>query len=118
MKRSPMPPRRTRLRSTSDIARKRRIQPMSKSYRQTNTSRRKNMIAAYGQNPECQARWDEGCSGWADDAHEPGMRSRGADPTDPAQAIPVCRHCHGEIHRNVAEATRRGLLVPSWERAS
>lgn len=73
------------------------------------------MHAEYGTDPMCYARWEGVCTGRADDAHEPGMRSRGADPTDPAQAIPVCRACHDRIHRDVAESTRRGLLVPSWK---
>lgn len=52
------------------------------------------------------------------DVHEPRMRSRGADITDPRQCVCLCRDCHNWTHANPAEATTEGWLVPSWEVAS
>src|SRR5687767_8919820 len=94
------------------------LRPMSAKRRKAQAERRRNMLAAFGENPRCQAMYfSPDCKGWADDAHEPRMRSRGADPTDPAQAIPVCRECHRRIHAEPALATRFGLLIPSWQDA-
>lgn len=49
------------------------------------------------------------------DVHEPRMRSRGADVTDPEQCVCLCRPCHSHIHAHPAEATAEGWLIPSWE---
>ena len=80
------------------------------------------MIEAYGYVPDCRG---EGIlpacprrPHTADDAHEPAKRSQGADPTDPAQAIPVCRPGHDWIHAHPAEAAQlrardgRAFLLP------
>lgn len=63
----------------------------------------------------CQA-WRMGgvCSG-PYDAHEPLMRSRGGDPTDPDACILVCRRHHDAIHDFPTKATKLGLLIPSWD---
>jgi hypothetical protein len=50
----------------------------------------------------------------ATDLHEPLCRSRGGDPSDPAQCWPLCRQCHDEIHDHPEQATRDGWLTPSW----
>ena len=50
------------------------------------------------------------CERLADDLHEPGKRSQGADPTDPEQVIPLCRACHDHIHTHVAESVAAGWL--------
>ena len=34
------------------------------------------------------------------DVHEPGHRSQGADPTDPSQAVAICRGHHDFVHQN------------------
>lgn len=63
--------------------------------------------------PWCEIRWDEGCAGQATDVHEPGMRSRGADITDPGQCVTACRHCHDRVHASPEAATLLGWLIPS-----
>ncbi|TMR11064.1 hypothetical protein ETD86_37100 [Nonomuraea turkmeniaca] len=50
------------------------------------------------------------------DVHEPRMRSRGADITDPKQCVCLCRDCHNWIHANPAAATADGWLIASWDR--
>lgn len=50
------------------------------------------------------------------DVHEPRMRSRGADITDPEQCVALCRPCHRWTHDNPAAATAEGWMVPSWDR--
>lgn len=91
------------------------MRAVSSKRRRQNAQRRARLHEAYGTDPACKIRWDDGCRGWAEDAHEPAMRSRGADITDPDQAVPTCRHCHDSVHAHPVEATRRGWLVPSWE---
>lgn len=63
----------------------------------------------------CVARWDDGCHGMAVTLHEPLLRSRGGDPASDADTIAVCSYCHDAIHRNVAEATERGLMRHAWD---
>ena len=66
--------------------------------------------------------WREGpvlcviCGVMADDLHEPRLRSRGGDPTDFTQVMPVCRDCHSYVHLNPAGATRLGFMKHSWDR--
>lgn len=115
MRRSPMPSRRKPLRTRTRLRRGGRLRPVSVKKRREQRERRKNLHDTYGTHPECQIRWDLGCTGWADDGHEPGMRSRGADPTDPDQVVPCCRHCHRAIHDDPLEAAARGWMIPSWE---
>lgn len=62
----------------------------------------------------CEAQL-EGCAYTGTEHHEPGKRSQGADPTDPAQMVWVCRICHDHIHRNVAESVRNGWLLSKKE---
>lgn len=50
------------------------------------------------------------CGQRADDLHEPGKRSQGADITNPAQVIPLCREHHRWTHEHPAEAAKLGLL--------
>jgi len=83
-----------------------------------------NAHAAFGQHPDCAGlvagvpacpRWVHG----AHDAHEPRKRSQGADATDPAQMIPLCRLAHRWVHDHPALAARlrtsdgRALLLLS-----
>lgn len=89
--------------------RQRPLRPMSTKRRADNRVRRATMLAVFGEAPECAR-----CGKPADDAHEPGLRSRGADPKDPKQVIPVCRACHDWIHANPKAATRAGFMRPSW----
>lgn len=49
------------------------------------------------------------CSGPLD-AHEPGLRSHGADPTDPDQAIAICRRHHDFAHRHPRLASLLGVI--------
>jgi hypothetical protein len=67
--------------------------------------------------PVCEIQWGrEICQGVATHAHEPRMRSRaGADIIlDRKECLLTCWPCHRTVHAQVAEATRRGFLVPSW----
>lgn len=67
--------------------------------------------------PRCEARWV--CRGAkAVDVHERLKRSRGGKITDAAQAhmVTLCRACHEMTESEVAEATRRRLLLPSWHK--
>lgn len=43
-------------------------------------------------------------------AHEPGLRSHGADPTDPAQAVCVCYRHHTFAHAHPRLAQVLGLI--------
>jgi hypothetical protein len=86
-----------------------RARPAGRAREQA-AERRRNMIEAFGVKPDC--------AGWklipacprdphpADVPHEPGMRSHGADPTDPEQAIPLCADGHEWVHANPAHARR------------
>jgi hypothetical protein len=66
----------------------------------------------FGEKPPCYGRgilppWV--CPPWPHDAttgHEPRRRSQGADPTDPAEIIPLCTDGHGWVHDHPAEASR------------
>lgn len=55
--------------------------------------------------PECVR-----CGAPADDAHEPGKRSQGADPSAENAVVAVCRACHDEIHRNPMRSATEGFL--------
>lgn len=69
----------------------------------------------YDEDPWCRARIDGVCTGLAQDGHEPLLRSRGGDPTDPDQIVLVCRACHDWAHHNPEAAGARGLMKHSWE---
>jgi hypothetical protein len=98
MKRTPLK-RKTGLKSQSDKAKAKAAE------------RKRNMLAAFGPRPDCQ--------GWTripvcpitphpyDDFHEPVRRSQGADPTDSAQVIPLCRAAHDWVHANPRKASER-----------
>lgn len=43
--------------------------------------------------------------------HEPLMRSHGGSIVDEANAVPVCRECHRQIHDHPAQSYACGLLV-------
>ena len=53
---------------------------------------------------------------WA--LHHRKLKSRGGQDT-PENTVALHHHCHNlgtqSVHLNPAEATRRGLMVPSWE---
>lgn len=79
--------------------------------------RRALRLALLNARPTCEARWV--CDGArAVDVHERLKRSRGGKITDPDQAhmVTLCRACHEMTEAEVAEATRRRLLLPSWHR--
>lgn len=64
----------------------------------------------------CEIQWGrEVCLMVATHAHEPRMRSRaGTDIIlDRAECLLTCWPCHRAVHAQVAEATRRGFLVPT-----
>lgn len=84
------------------------MRAVSKKRAALNRARRK-LIASMGE-PMCRR-----CGKRAEDLHEPGKRSQGADPSDPSQVVPVCRACHDHIHANVAESVRDGWLLSRKE---
>jgi hypothetical protein len=92
------------------------IRPISKKRAVINRKRAK-LIEATVEGKPCLVQWDGGCQFWAVTAHEPLLRSRGGDPTDPAQTVATCSHCHGQIHDNPIEATKRGWMKHAWEGA-
>jgi hypothetical protein len=55
-----------------------------------------------------------GCSGRADDLHEPWTRARGGPTDDPRNCLPVCRPCHGWLtdYAALAELLRTKDGVP------
>lgn len=84
------------------------LRPVSKRRAAQNRTRSRLRAEMVGKPCEAQI---EGCAYTGTEHHEPGKRSQGADPTDPAQMIWVCRPCHSHIHENVAESVRNGWLL-------
>lgn len=111
------PLRRTSLKRGSSTLKRTRLRPRSDRAAAGLAERRRNMRDAFGWKPDCAGRGIiPHCPVWphpADTAHEPGKRSQGADPTDPAQAIPLCDDSHAWVHGNPATAaglsTRDGV---------
>jgi hypothetical protein len=79
-----------------------------------NRLRRTLMLKVRG--TPCVVRWDDGCTGIADDGDEILSRARGGSFIDPKNVRGVCRHCHDELTTHPAEAERRGLTLHSWEK--
>lgn len=102
MKRSPMPPRKRRMRARS--AR------MSRLYE----VRREIVARLLAERPQCEARIEGVCSGRSEDVHEVLRRSAGGSIVDEANLRAVCRRCHDAIHRNPKAAMERGLLVSRY----
>jgi hypothetical protein len=73
--------------------------------------------AMFEEDPWCRARIDGVCTGLAEDGHEPLLRSRGGDPTDPANIVLLCRKCHDHAHANPRVAEALGLMRHSWDAA-
>lgn len=65
-------------------------------------------LAFLGDHPLCEVSWDEGCTAAATDCHH--RRGRGKYALDRSTFIAACRHCHGRIHAEPAEAYLRGFL--------
>ena len=76
--------------------------------------KRAPIVARLRQGP-CEARIEGVCTGRAETAHEPLLRSRGGDPADEAQMIGICHACHRYAHDHPAEATERGLMRHAWD---
>lgn len=114
MKRSPLRrgtplERRTPLRGGTPLVRK-PLRARSKKTEALYRIRRSLVAALLAERPVC-----ERCgSARSTDVHEPQMRSRGADITDPTQCVCLCRACHRWIHDHPAAATAEGWLIPSW----
>jgi len=58
-------------------------------------------------NPNCNARINNFCTGATDDPHH--SRGRGAYLLDVSTWIPVCRSCHNYIEQHPLDAQKRGL---------
>ncbi len=63
----------------------------------------------------CECKCSPDCTGRMDTGHEPLKRSRGGDPTDPAQVLAACDRCNFWIEENPTEATRLGLAISRYE---
>jgi hypothetical protein len=119
-----MPRRRTRLaqgkpiergkplRRSGNLERKTALSARSKKQEAKYRVRRVLVAELLEQKPVCE-RCDAARS---TDVHEPRMRSRGADITNPEQCVCLCRDCHNWVHANPALATAEGWLVASWDR--
>lgn len=89
----------------------------AREYAEPVTGRRDLVAATLAARPRCEARVL--CRGArAVDVHERLTRARGGSilDLDQSHAITVCRRCHDWIGREVAQATARRLLLPSWHR--
>lgn len=58
-------------------------------------------------NPNCNARINNYCTGKTDDPHH--SRGRGVYLLDVSTWIPVCRSCHNYIEQHPSDAMKRGL---------
>jgi hypothetical protein len=98
-------------RGTKGLKRGAGIQGQSEQAKVQAVERSRNLLEAFGYKPDC--------AGWtripvcpiyrhsADDGHEPRRRSQGADPTNPAEVIPLCRAAHDWVHDNPKAASER-----------
>ena len=103
MKRTPLR-RSTPLRSRTRLrSRSRRLAAL---YREIRVPLVRRLLA---ERPRCEARFSLACTGQSMDCHEPLSRARGGSITDETNVMCVCHPCHDAIHRNVAEAERRGF---------
>jgi len=92
-------------RSTTPI--RARSKRMAKVYRDERVPLVRRLLA---ERPRCEARFSLICTGRSTACHERQTRARGGSITDEANILCVCAACHDAIHRNIAKATRRGLL--------
>jgi len=104
--------RRTPLRRVTGLARSTtRIRPRSRKmaalYRDVRVPLVRRLLA---ERSACEARFSLICTGRSTACHEKLTRARGGSITDETNIICVCHPCHDAIHRNIAEATRRGFL--------
>jgi hypothetical protein len=87
------------------------LRPMSAERRASLPARRKCVEIVLARDKGCvlPSRWNPEGWPWITvvpprpcwgplDVHEPGHRSQGADPTDPSQAVCLCRGCHDWVH--------------------
>jgi len=86
------------------------LRPVSARRRREQRRRREIMRAVYGDRPLCEVRWDDRCRGWADAPHELRKASQGGSRVDPANALPACHFCNGQVENEPLEAHRRGLV--------
>jgi len=102
---------RTPLRRVTGLSRSTALRPRSRKaaalYRDIRVPLVRRLLA---ERPRCEARFSVICTGRSTACHEKLTRARGGSITDEANIICVCQPCHDAIHRNIAEATRRGFL--------
>lgn len=105
--------RRTELARGSGPARRTPLARVSKKRAAENRERRKVVDVLFPETPSCVV---PGCPRFADDVHEPLMRSRGGSITDPENMQPLCRPHHDEItDTQPAWAYALGLLHHTWD---
>lgn len=100
------------LRRSTGLSRTSRLRPRSRKTARVQADRRAFVARLLRERPRCEAAWDSTCTLRSVDVHEPLSRARGGSILDEANALAVCRRCHGQIHANPAESERRGLLRP------
>ncbi len=82
------------------------LRPISKKRARTLPKRREALEQRVEGQP-CVGRAGSICEGAAVVGHEPLLRSRGGDPTDPKQIIPLCGACHEWVHNFPLLASHR-----------
>jgi hypothetical protein len=66
-----------------------------------------------------ETRWrcefPQGCRKMSTDVHEPDTRARGGSILDETNTVALCSFHHRWTHEHPTEATKLGLLIPSWD---
>lgn len=117
MKRTPL--RRTAggLRRTPISSKRTPIKPVSDKRKVENNQRRDVVAKMRAAEPWCMLGLRGVCQGAAAHAHEPKMRSRGVDITDPDEIVMLCAACHDWVHLHPILAECHGLMIPAWHRS-
>lgn len=113
MKRSPMPPRKTPLKTTTARMKHGKIKPRSAKMSEIYVERRKLVEELIG--GPCQMR--PGCTNRATCLHERWTRGRSGATGHAilcrANVIPSCAYCNSWVDDHTKEAEELGLLLPS-----
>lgn len=107
MKRSPMPPRRSPLRSSSTLKPGKPLRPRSAKTVRVDAARRvlkKRLQAEDEMCRRCRIRAGT-------DLHERLRRSQGGDAASELVVVLICRTCHSAIHDRPQKARDEGWLV-------
>lgn len=106
MRRSPMPHRKTPLRSSSSLRSSGSLHPVSRRRAGQNRARTETLRPLREAQTWCSRC---GVTGVGLDAHELLSRARGGSITDPANIVLLCRRCHDDVtfrHHEIPDADR------------